>query len=161
VTGRLIDVPPDGATYYYLRVQQVDGEILWSSPVWVDSHCGGPDGDLPAWNAPVVLDLATIDGGAAAAHLPELLAYLRTEERFEAFQDVVPYKVVNSPMGDYAVFLCHFRSRDGTLHRARIHWFYEFELPRIRFEIGWVHYGREQIMYQPWATPLYPNQVRL
>jgi hypothetical protein len=161
VSERFIDVPPDGETYYYLRIEQVDGEILWSSPVWVDSRCGGPNEDLPAWNAPVLIDSDAIADEAARVHLPDLLAYLRTEERFEAFQDVLPYKVVNSPMGDYAVFLCHFRATDGSLHRARIHWFYEFELPRIRFEIGWVHYGREQIMYQPWAAPLYSHQIRL
>ena len=29
-------VPPRGPSYYYLRVIQEDGEIAWSSPVWLD-----------------------------------------------------------------------------------------------------------------------------
>ena len=28
------DVPPEGA-WYYARIVQVDGEIAWSSPIWV------------------------------------------------------------------------------------------------------------------------------
>ncbi|MDE0124949.1 MAG: CehA/McbA family metallohydrolase [Bryobacterales bacterium] len=28
--------PPDGPAYYYLRVIQTDGEIAWSSPVWLE-----------------------------------------------------------------------------------------------------------------------------
>ncbi len=27
--------PPAGETYYYVRVQQADGQIAWSSPIWV------------------------------------------------------------------------------------------------------------------------------
>jgi hypothetical protein len=29
------DAPLDGTSYYYLRVEQRDGEIAWASPVWV------------------------------------------------------------------------------------------------------------------------------
>mgnify|MGYP000349684748 CR=1 FL=1 len=34
------------------------------------------------------------------------LAYLRAEEQADAFEDLTPYKVVHSPIGSYAVFLC-------------------------------------------------------
>ena len=27
--------PLDGTSYYYVRVQQADGELAWTSPVWV------------------------------------------------------------------------------------------------------------------------------
>jgi hypothetical protein len=156
VSGQLIDEPPPGETYYYLRIEQVDGELIWTSPIWVEGATAGSNQDLPAWNEPVVLDLAAIGENEATPHRADLMHYLRTEERAEAFSDVTPYRVVHAPMGSYAVFLCHVRGR-----RARIHWFYEFELPRLRMETGWVHYGREQIMNQPWARPLYPNQVML
>ena len=164
VSGQLVDEPPAGETYYYLRIEQVDGELIWSSPLWVKAGEGPAPGcavgsdqaELPAWNEPAAIDLTAIGENEAAPHLADLLHYLRTEERAEAFADVTPYRVVHAPVGDYAVFLCHLRGR-----RARIHWFYEFELPRIRMEIGWVHYGREQIMNRPWARPLYPDQMML
>ena len=156
VSGQLVDEPPPGETYYYLRIAQVDGELIWTSPIWVTASSQGSDDSLPAWNEPVAIDLAALGENAATPHLADLLHYLRTEERAEAFTDVTPYRVVHAPVGSYAVFLCHLRGR-----RARIHWFYEFELSRIRMETGWVHYGREQIMNQPWARPLYTNQMML
>ena len=30
--------PSRGENYYYVRVQQVDGQIAWSSPIWVTTH---------------------------------------------------------------------------------------------------------------------------
>jgi hypothetical protein len=30
--------PPDGTRYYYLRAQQTDGHLGWSSPVWVSGE---------------------------------------------------------------------------------------------------------------------------
>jgi hypothetical protein len=152
----LIDRPPDGEHYYYLRAEQRDGEILWSSPIWVYSTCGGSNQGLLPWNAREQIDLERIPDNPACEHLDDLLAYLHAEERAEAFKDITPYKVVHAPMGSYAVFLCRLGER-----RLRIHWFYEFELPRIRLEDGWATYGRERIMGQPWAQPLFEGQDRL
>ncbi len=33
---RVEDVEPHGSCFYYLRVFQTDGEMAWSSPVWID-----------------------------------------------------------------------------------------------------------------------------
>ncbi len=38
------DDPPMGESYYFVRAQQVDGDYLWSSPIWVTSTGSG-------WNA--------------------------------------------------------------------------------------------------------------
>jgi hypothetical protein len=35
------DKPPMGENYYFVRAQQVDGDYMWSSPVWVTSTSGG------------------------------------------------------------------------------------------------------------------------
>lgn len=155
-TATLIDRPPDGTHYYYLRVAQQDGEMLWSSPVWVDSTCGGTNAGLLAWNAPEQIDLERISDNPARAHLDDLMTYLRTEEQADAFREITPYKVVHSPLGSYAVFLCYLGER-----RLQIHWFYEFEAPRIRLEVGWHPYGRERIMGQAWSQPLFEGQDRL
>jgi hypothetical protein len=154
--GSLIDRPPDGTHYYYLRVEQQDGELLWSSPVWVNSTCGGSNRGLSSWNAPQQIDLGRIGDNPACEHLDDLLAYLRTEEQAAAFTDITPYRLVHSPIGNYAVFLCKLGDR-----RLRLHWFYEFEVPRIRLETGWSQYGQERIMGQPWSGPLFEAQDRL
>jgi len=151
--ARLVDTPPTGDTYYYLRVEQEDGEMLWSSPVWVASTAGGSSDGLPAWNEPEAIDLATIPENEAAQHLPGLLEYLRREENLEAFEDITPVRIVHSSLGSYAVFYCRVRGK-----RIRIHWFYEFEIPRLRLEVGWVQYGREIIKGQPWTSPLLDTQ---
>ena len=148
--------PPRGETYYYLRVEQADGEFIWSSPVWVRSGRETVSEKLPAWNEPEPIELCKVGENAAAAHLDDLVRYLETEELASAFTDITPYRTVDASHGKYAVFLCHLRDR-----RARIHWFYEFEIPRIRLEAGWVHYGRERIFGAPWATPLFADQQKL
>jgi hypothetical protein len=139
-----------------LRIEQQDGELLWSSPVWVHSTCGGSNDGLPPWNAPEQIDLERIGDNPAREHLDDLLTYLRTEEQAGAFTDITPYKVVRSPIGNHAVFLC---KRDDR--RLRIHWLYEFEVPRIRLETGWSQYGQERITGQPWAKPLFEGQDKL
>ena len=146
-----VDRPPDGVSYYYVRVEQQDGEMLWSSPVWVDSACGGSDPGLPAWNEPEAIELKGIGDNPAGAYLEDLLRYLRTEENIEAFSDLTPLKMVRSPLGRYAVFLGRLHG-----HRIRIHWFPDFEIPRLRLEAGWVQYGRERIYGAPWAKPVFP-----
>ncbi len=151
---KLVDCPPSGQTYYYVRVEQTDGELLWSSPVWVDSTCGGTDEALPAWNEPEEVDLESMVDPEDGKYLSELRRYLRTEENYEAFGDITPCKVVDSPSGFYAVFLGYMRGK-----RIRIHWFPEFELPRIRLEAGWVQYGRERIWGADWAEPLFGGEA--
>ncbi len=36
--GEFTDAPPAGEHYYYLRVRQVNGQVAWSSPVWVTAR---------------------------------------------------------------------------------------------------------------------------
>jgi hypothetical protein len=36
VEEELVDENLNGSAWYYLRVQQIDGHIAWSSPIWVD-----------------------------------------------------------------------------------------------------------------------------
>ncbi len=139
-----------------MRVEQSDGEYLWSSPIWVDSTAGGSVEGLPAWNAPDEVDLAAVGENEASQYLPALQEYLRREEKLEAFERLTPIRVVRAPLGDYAVFYCYIRG-----HRVLIQWFFEFEVPRMRMEYGWVLYGAEMVKGQPWARPLAEGQDTL
>ncbi len=153
---KMIDTPPAGDTYYYLRIEQQDGELLWSSPIWVSATGSSVDSDLPAWNEPEDIDLASIGENEATRHLAGLREYLKREERLDAFEQLTPVRIVDSSLGKYAVFFCHVRGK-----RIRIHYFYEFEIPRLRLEVGWVQYGREIIKGQPWTAPLLEGQDRM
>ncbi len=146
------DCPPDGETWYYARIVQADGELLWTSPVWVEAEGLAMDNDLPAWNEPEQIDLDAIGENPACEHREDLMEFLRTEEKVEAFSRITPLKIVQSQRGPYAVFLGYMCD-----HPIRLHWFYEFELPRLRVEAGWVEYGREIIRNQEWADPLFEN----
>ncbi len=153
VNLHLDDTPPKGTTWYYVRIEQVDGETLWSSPVWVQSACQGSNEGLLAWNEPVALNLEQADNQEAAQYLPDVLRYLEKEEHPTTFTDLTPVAMQNGVMGRYAVFLGYTRNQ-----RIRIHWFPEFELPRIRLEMGWSTYGRERIDTQRWVCPQFPFQ---
>ncbi|WP_374581701.1 CehA/McbA family metallohydrolase [Pseudoduganella sp.] len=43
--------PSDGAHFYYAKVTQNDGNILWSAPVWVTQQAGGGDTAPPTVSA--------------------------------------------------------------------------------------------------------------
>ena len=145
-----------------LQWLELDLHVLSTMGGWIEMlEKSGPTGrnhfDMPPSSertAPATANLALL--GTIPRELNEMLAYLRTEEQAEAFSDITPYKVVHSPIGNYAVFLCKLGDR-----RLRIHWFYEFEVPRIRLETGWSPYGQERIMGQPWAGPLFKGQDQL
>jgi hypothetical protein len=44
-TANTTITPADGAHFYYAKVTQDDGNILWSAPVWVTQGAGGGGGD--------------------------------------------------------------------------------------------------------------------
>jgi hypothetical protein len=37
INGNLQPPPGGGWCYYFIRVVQMDGEVAWSSPIWLDS----------------------------------------------------------------------------------------------------------------------------
>jgi hypothetical protein len=133
------DVP---GTWLYLRVEQVDGEWGWTSPVYLERQDNAPPGDdLPAWNACAHDDPGTIDDGpddGAAAHLADLRAYLEREEDPARFHDLRPAGILRLAVGTCARFLCSWGEERLPM---TIRWFYEFDIPKIRFDFGWRDYG--------------------
>jgi len=131
---------PQGVSYYYLRVIQLDGEIGWASPVWVENKTGGAEvgRKYPEWNADVIPEVSESERKHAEAHLGKLMEYLEREEpgRFKIVQAV---RVVDSPMGKYVYFL----GEDLKL-KARVHikYFLETPEPMIRVNLGWRDFGQ-------------------
>lgn len=131
------DIP---GTWLYVRVEQTDGEWGWTSPVYLDRADGAPeDCDLPAWNACAMQALtATSTDDDAAPWLEDVRGYLQREEDIERFLELAPAGVLRLAVGTCAQFRC--RWGDERLPMT-IRWFFEFDIPKIRFDFGWRDYG--------------------
>jgi hypothetical protein len=132
-----------GENYYYLRVTLDNGELGWSSPIWVNASVAGEMPKTPprAWNAE---DFDSLDevpvSPRAKRHLPALEAYLKREEDPERFVPLIPYRVIeDSPLGPYLLVL----SYDTVIQRpVHIKYFFGYEADRIRVNAGWRDFGQ-------------------
>jgi hypothetical protein len=130
------DLPGEWA---YVRVQQADGEYAWSSPLYLSRTGPVPDGKgLPAWNEEEAVDLKAAWDPEADAYLPALRDYLGLEEDIDRFLDLTPVRLLDLSMGRCALFYCYWTNERLPMS---IRWFYEFDIPKIRFDLGWRDYG--------------------
>ncbi|MEW6357823.1 MAG: DUF3604 domain-containing protein [Planctomycetota bacterium] len=132
---------PRGTSYYYVRVVQRDREYAWSSPVWVCNRMRSAplmEKHYPPWNANESVVLKTVPENEADRHVDALMAYLEREENPSRFLAITPIDVIDSPMGRFALFYAYLARLSSPIS---IKWFFEFELPRIRIEPGWLDFG--------------------
>jgi hypothetical protein len=126
--------------YYYVRVTQVDGELAWSSPIWV-SFTGQPglEKPKPAWNdeeplpPPVVWPFSDNYTAALVAHL----AKRKGAEKYD-FHDLTQVRIVDHPKGRYALFCGYMGKNNQTVH---IRWYLGFDDARIVIAPGWRDFG--------------------
>ena len=136
-----ITLQPDGlpGTWAYIRAQQSDGEYAWSSPHYLSRTGGMPgSGDLPAWNEDESIDLTAIRGGEAERFLPAVRGYLELEEDIERFRELTPVGMLDLSMGRCALFFCYWGEEQLPVS---IRWFHEYDIPKIRFDMGWRDFG--------------------
>jgi hypothetical protein len=125
--------------WIYFRLQQTDGEYAWTTPIYIEHPNGVPAADKqPAWNEDGPLNMRPGAGSAAESHLPQLQRYLRREEDFARFSELTPVGVFATSPGRCALFYCYWGEEKLPMS---IRWFYEFEIPKIRFDFGWRDYG--------------------
>ena len=125
--------------WIYLRVEQADGEWGWTSPLYLDRADEPADGsDMPAWNACALEAGASEVSGDASSHLDDLLAYLEREEEPERFTELTPAGILHLAVGTCALFRCLWGAERLPM---TIRWFFEFEIPKVRFDFGWRDYG--------------------
>ncbi len=126
-------------TWLYFRLQQVDGEYAWTTPIYLEHPEGIPPAtDLAAWNDDGALRVRPAAGSAADVHLQQLERYLRREENPERFADLTPIGIVDTAPGRCALFYCYWGEERFPMS---IRWFFEFEIPKVRFDFGWRDYG--------------------
>jgi hypothetical protein len=66
-TANVTITPGTGAHFYYAKVTQDDGKILWSAPIWVTQGSGGGDTTPPTVSASVSGTSGTISLNATAS----------------------------------------------------------------------------------------------
>jgi hypothetical protein len=133
------DPAPAPETYYYVRVTQVDGELAWSSPIWV-KFTGEPvrEEPRPAWNEEEAWTPPA--DPPAEDHTAALLAHLAEREGAEKreFRDLRQARIVEHPKGRYALFHGHMGKDNQRVH---IRWYVGFDDPRIVIAPGWRDFG--------------------
>lgn len=119
--------------WVYLRVHQKDDSYAWSSPFWFEY-------DYRLWDE-TDNDLLIRQTGEyankAAGYLDDLIEYLKTEEDFSMFKNITPAGIIEQPVAKCALFYCYY----GAGHKMSIRWFFEYEIPRIRYNWGWRDFG--------------------
>jgi hypothetical protein len=130
-----------GAHHYYVRVSQIDGEFAWSSPIWFE-RLDGPDAlavQPPLWNADDPEASVELSPAEARAYEQRLSAYLEHEEapgRWSGYQAV---RVVQSPMGRFALI----HANDHKLQRP-VHFklFLDYKDVVLRMDLGLRDFGQ-------------------
>lgn len=135
------DEPVQGLSYYYVRVSQDDGEIAWSSPIFLNYTGPEVEPKRPSvpWNYESQAD--ELGGPVDRNYLPELLDHLRWRAP-DRFYDIKQVRTVRSPRGDYALFYGRDKSNGGG--RVHIRWYVGFESFRLHISRGWRDFGSER-----------------
>ena len=81
---------------------------------------------------------ATSGANDATPHLDALRNYLQREEHPDRFHQLTPAGLLDLSVGRCALFHCRWGEEQLPMS---IRWFYEFEIPKIRFDFGWRDYG--------------------
>lgn len=120
------EIPGD---WLYIRVYQADENYAWTTPIWIER-------DYPAWNEDH-FDLSQFGDNEATPYLADLIRYLQTEENIDLFHEITPVGIIRQTHASCALFYCYY----GAGNKMAIRWYYEYEIPKIRFDWGWQDFG--------------------
>jgi hypothetical protein len=115
----------------------VDGEYAWSAPTWFIGQTSPGAPGARKWFESPDCDLPPADP-KAREHLQDLLHYLELEESSDRFHQITPVELVSLSVGRCALFFCYWGRERLPMS---IRWFYEFEIPKIRYDFGWEDFG--------------------
>lgn len=119
------EIPGD---WIYLRLHQKDDNYAWTSPVYIQRG-------YPLWNDDSDEKFSLIDGEEnACKYLDDLMEYLKTEEEPEKFKDITPIGIVLQQTAKCALFTCRYG--DEIMRDMTIRWYFEYPIPKIRFDWG-------------------------
>lgn len=116
--------------WIYMRVHQTDNQYGWTTPVWVIP-------DFPV-HQDEDLALEQIENCKEAnQYLEDVIRYLTVEEDVNKFHSITPIRIEHQTLSACAVFYCLY----GNNHKMSIRWYYEYEIPKIRYDWGWTDEG--------------------
>lgn len=126
VTFQPHELPGD---WLYARIRQTDDNYAWTTPVWLEA-------EYPRWDDDACLS-DEHDANEAALYLEQVMRYLETEENPELFHDLTPVRIIEQTNARCALFYLRF----GAGQKMSLRWYFEFPIPKIRFDWGWNDYG--------------------
>jgi len=114
--------------FIYVRVVQKNGGFLLTSPIYISKQ-------LKKWN-----DSENMIKGSnfeiAAKYLDAVINYIQTEENINKFSDITPIDIIDENITKCALFNGYFGRK-----KISIRWYFEYEVPRIRFDWGFTNIG--------------------
>jgi hypothetical protein len=130
--------PYSGHNYYYVRVSQSDGEIAWSSPVFLQYMGVKPISRTAcvSWN----YELSDDEPGepVTRSYLSDLTKHINIVAPGR-FSDLKQVREVHSSRGDYALFYGYDKKNNNT--KIHIRWYLGFDAPRMHSSLGWRDFG--------------------
>jgi len=114
--------------FIYVRVVQKNGGFLLTSPIYINKQ-------YKKWN-----DNQNMIKGRhykeAAKYLDEVINYITSEEDINKFSNITPIDIINESITKCALFNGYFGRK-----KISIRWYFEYEVPRIRFDWGFTNIG--------------------
>lgn len=116
--------------WIYMRVYQSDNQYGWTTPIWIRPEFPVHQDDQMELNEVEPCD-------KAGKYLPDVIQYLTVEEDISKFHRITPIRIEQQTITKCAVFYCNY----GDGHKMSIRWFFDHEIPKIRYDWGWTDEG--------------------
>lgn len=128
-----------GWHYYYVRITQVNGEMAWASPIWVNYTGEVVEAqEYPAWNDDGQLEEWLIGGESIDSDVTTTLRSILEKGAPGRYVELEPIRAVANSRGDYFLYFAHDSQSEGPV---RIRYYDDFEQPRLHIYPGWGDYG--------------------
>ncbi|MCK5811341.1 MAG: hypothetical protein KAG94_00440 [Clostridiales bacterium] len=124
-TITLKELPSD---YIYIRILQENNGFVLTSPIYITSK-------FKKWNEQEEMVLGN-RANQAKQYLEAVISYLTEEGDINKFNQITPIDIIDESITTCALFKGYLGQK-----KVSIRWYFEYEVPRIRFDWGFTQNG--------------------
>lgn len=124
-TITLENLPGD---FIYIKILQENNGFILTSPVYISSQ-------FKKWNAQEEMKIGLKDK-QATKFLDDVISYLTKEGDLAKFKEITPINIIDESITKCALFNAYLGNK-----KVSIRWYFEYEIPRIRFDWGFTQNG--------------------
>ncbi len=124
-TITLKNLPGD---YLYIKILQENNGFILTSPVYITNQ-------FKKWNAQDEMVIGLREK-KASKYLNDVITYLTEEGDLAKFNQITPIDIIDESITTCALFNAYLGKK-----KVSIRWYYEYEVPRIRFDWGFTQNG--------------------